>query len=363
MNESVLPNLIEALESEGLTAEAANLRAEWHQKVNYFVSGSADLFASEYSFDSTGFESQQAMGRYALENAATLNATNPAAYQQAALKFMDEVNTANTCLRGWLEPAYYHYGSDFRQQAGDWYTLSYMSQLGGWAMLDYAFNYATNPAPLLRLGFGSYLSSWALLNSGTAASSYGYWYPGIGNDGACGGGFEPSPYNNNWLGQPVRRGAWYYGSEQDLSFCGAMCAAATILTDDPIFGRICYGGTRQSSGSTNQVVPLDGVRQRFHALLTGYRLQLELTADRFAAGQPVVVVDDGAKVQFSIETRNPSAHYDSLRIVTSRGGQYTLSNNHGLVTNLTLVAQQPATISLPVDGSAAGQSFVLQAVP
>jgi len=40
---------------------------------------------------------------------------------------------------------------------------------------------------------------------------------------------------------------------------------ATILADDPIFGRFCYGGARQQTGGTNQVVPLDGVCRRFHA--------------------------------------------------------------------------------------------------
>jgi hypothetical protein len=286
-----------------------------------------------------------------------LNATNPAAYQQAALKFMAEVNTANTCLRGWLEPAYYHYGSDFRQQAGDWYTLSYMSQLGGWAMLDYAFNYATNPAPLLRLGFGSYLSSWALLNSGPAASNYGYWYPGATNDGACGGGFEPSPYNNNWLGQPVRRGAWYYGSEQDLSFCGAMRAAATILTDDPIFGRICYGGTRQSSGSTNQVVPLDGVRQRFHALLNTGRMHLQLANDQFASSQPIAISDDLSQVTFILNTLNPAAHTARLNFSISIPGVYAVKGSSGTLTNLVLQANQEALVNLPYGAGNGSEMF------
>ena len=32
------------------------------------------------------------------------------------------------------------------------------------------------------MGYASYLSSWALLNSGTPESNYGYWYPGQAND-------------------------------------------------------------------------------------------------------------------------------------------------------------------------------------
>ena len=68
----------------------------------------------------------------------------------------------NIFCRGWLEPAYYYLGSDYRGGAGNAYTLSYMSQMGGWGVLDYALNFATNPRPYLRLGYASYLSSWAL---------------------------------------------------------------------------------------------------------------------------------------------------------------------------------------------------------
>src|SRR2546427_7039791 len=49
------------------------------------------------------------------------------------------------------------------------------------------------------------------------------------------------------LGQPMHRGNWYYSCEENLGFCGALRAAATILADDPIFGRICYGGTWQQT--------------------------------------------------------------------------------------------------------------------
>ena len=63
MNEVVMPDLIDDLVAEGMTSQAASLRTNWETKVNYYVTGNADLFASEYAFDSTGFESQQAYAR------------------------------------------------------------------------------------------------------------------------------------------------------------------------------------------------------------------------------------------------------------------------------------------------------------
>ena len=64
------------------------------------------------------------------------------------------------------------------ENAGNDYLLSYMSAEGGWGLLDYGLNFATNATDYLRLGYGSILSSWATMNSGTPASNYGFWYPG-----------------------------------------------------------------------------------------------------------------------------------------------------------------------------------------
>ena len=91
--------------------------------------------------------------------------------------------------------------------------------MGGWSVLDYALNFATNPAPYLRLGYASYLSAWALVNSGTPESNYGYWYPGKANDGAAGGGFEPSANGRMWLvpSATLGRGSWFFASEIDLA--------------------------------------------------------------------------------------------------------------------------------------------------
>jgi hypothetical protein len=361
MNELVIPDIIDALQAEGMTSQAASLRANWEQKVNYYVTGQADLFASEYAFDSTGFESQEAYAKYALQHAGSslpMGSTNVSLFLQQAQQYALTQITANVFDRGWLETAYYFYGSDYRADMGDDYIVTYMSQMGGWGLLDFALNYATNATDYLRLGYGSYLNGWSTINSGTPASSYGFWYPGAAYDGGCGGGYEPSPYNSTWLGsQPMHRGAWYYSAEENLGYCGAIRSAATILADDPIFGRICYGGLWQQTGGTNQVIPLDGVRKRFHAMLSNSSLHLVLNADRFAASQPITLLDDLSLTSFQIESGNPSAHSETARLTVSVSGQYTISNNHGVVTTLSLVAGQETVLSLPVDAGATGQPF------
>ncbi len=317
MNEMITVDVLNALAAEGMTNEATTLRADWEQKVNFFVTGNPNLFGSEFSFDSTGFETIQQIAKYAVQNAGSdtaMGSANPAAFLAEATNFMATEIAANIFDRGWLETAYYHYGSDYRSIAGDGYLLSYMAQMGGWGVLDYGLNFAANPADYLRLGYGSILSEWATINSGTPASGYGFWYPGVINDGGSGTGFEPGPYNNTWLGQGMHRGDQYYSAEGNLGYCAGIRAAATILTDDPIFGRFCFGGTWISALDGIEITPLDGVRRRFHALLNNGNLHLVLDNDNFSSSQPLVLQPDLSQITFTVETAVPSAHTATLHL-------------------------------------------------
>lgn len=358
MSEVVFPDLLDALKTEGMTNEEAQLRPYWEAKVAFYATGNPNLFGSEYGFDSTGFEATQAFASYAITHAgsdATMGSANPALFLQQAKDFMYTEVTANTFDRGFLETSYYHYGSDFRAGGSDNYCLSYMTQMGGWGLLDYALNYATNFPDYLRLGYGSFLAGWGIMNTGTAASDYGFWYHGTNNDGACGGGYEPQAYFDTWLGQPTHRGPWYYSSEQNLGFCGAVREAATIVADDPIFGRFCFGGAFQTNATNMEIVPLDGIRRRFHTLLTNGVIHLALQNDRFAANMPIAVQNDLSQISFQIESDNPAAHSATLLFTPPLSGAYSV--NGGNPTNLT--AGQQATLTLSLPGGSTPQAFVI----
>ncbi len=310
-NELVIPDVIEALRRKGRIAQADELAGHWEHKVAHFVNEVDDLFASEYAFDSTGFESTQAIARYALDRPERFPPERARAF---ARRQMD----ANLFCRGWLQPSYYTLGSDYRAQAGDSYTLSYMAQMGGWAILDHALNDTSDYRPLLRLAHASALSSWALLNSGTPESDYGYWYPGKANDGGAGGGFEPAALGETWLDQPHRHGSWYYSCEIDLGFCGALRAAATTLVDDELFGRIALSGTLEERDNQLLVHPRDGVRRRFHARLGERVLDIQLLDDgRFTSDTPIRVSSRLDRCEFEIEHSAGPAR--TLRIRISDG--------------------------------------------
>jgi hypothetical protein len=272
---------------------------------------------------------------------------------------MDTQITANVFDRGWLETAYYYYGSDYRGDMGDDYVLSYMAQMGGWGLLDYALYYATNSSDYLRLGYASILSAWATMNSGTPASNYGFWYPGAANDGGCGGGFEPSPYNTTWLGQPMHRGDWYYSAEENLGFCGAVRAAATIVADDPLFGRFCYGGTWQLTSTNVQVTLLDGVRKRFHAVLNNGDAHLIIDTDRFVASNGVSFKEDLSTIGFTIETDNSASHSARLHITLPVSGAYTISSDEGNLGTINLAAGNEGIVDLQIPASTVRKTFFI----
>jgi hypothetical protein len=349
-NELIIPAVIQALEDNGKHAEADKLRDKWELKAKTFINDKPNLWGSEYAFDSTGFESTEALAKYSLDRLRDPAATafRAAVKQEDADAFLEEQMRLNLSCRG-QEPAYYYLGSDFRGNAGAGYTLSYMAQMGGWAVEDYALNFAHNPIPYLRLGSASYLSSWALLNSGTPESNYGYWYPGQANDGGASGGFEPAALGRAWLGNKQVHGAWWYDGEIDLGFSGALRSAATIVSDDPLFGLIAYGGDLQRTAASIQVVPKDGLRTRFAIVRGALRVQLLLDRDGFAKDQPVSFDESVSQIAFQLENRGGARHETTLHLQGLPAGRYVVSVNGATPVPIPTAAS-PA-LQLPVDSA------------
>lgn len=360
-NELVIPDLIEALEAEGRTGQAAWLRIAWEKKVKYFINDHPYLFGSEYPFDSTGFESTAAFARYAMERVARPGDSTRADLQgsdfsrsvthEDAASFLEQQMKLNLACRGWLETAYYYLGSDYRGSGPSSYTLSYMAQMGGWAISDYALYFARDPFPYLRLGYASYLSSWALLNSGTPESNYGYWYPGKNNDGGAGGGFEPRPWGRAWLGnKEMGRGSWWYSGEIDLGFSGALRSAATIVADDPLFGLLAYGGELRRESQKVRVIPRDGLRARFHIVRGNQRVHILLDHDGFAKDQPISFDDTLSELRFELENRAGAPHQTLLSIGGLPHATYRVTAQSRAVQAFSVSDDAEKKIRIPVEG-------------
>ena len=281
-NEVAIGQVCDALAAEGMAEEEQYLRGEWEKKVKYFVYDDPYPFDSEYPFDTTAFESTYVFARYGLERDVPADEgswydawrkqwhTHPEVRREDFQAFMERQAKANMALRGWLEPAFYLMGSDNRSGDSTLYALSYMSQAGGWPLLEYAIRYADDPLPLVNLGYASLLSSWALMNTGTAESGYGYWYPGADQDGACGWAFTPEKRSRMWIRKLNERGVWFYDGEIEIGLGAALRGMATVLVDDPVFGLYAYGGTIEKLPDGIRVRPSDGLNIRFFNLTDRY---------------------------------------------------------------------------------------------
>ena len=378
-NEVVIPDLIDALYENGHKEQGDWLKAAWEKKVKHFINDHPYLFGSEYPFDSTGFESTHAFAKYAMDhvlkpgeaadaersggvfNRSVKYELNESVKYDDAVSFLNEQIKLNLACRGWLETAYYYLGSDYRGSGPSNYTLSYMAQMGGWAVSDYALYFARDPIPYLRLGYASYLSSWALLNTGTPESNYGYWYPGKNNDGGAGGGFEPRPWGRAWLGnKEMGRGSWWYSGEIDLGYSGALRSAATIVVDDPIFGLFAYGGDLSREKNLIHVIPKDGLRARFHIMRGAQRVHILLARDGFAKDKPISFDDGLATIEFTLENRASAKHETVVRIAGLPAGNYkAMAENHP-AQRLTVHDGEEQLIRIPLDAS--GASVVITRV-
>lgn len=334
-NELVILDLIAALEKEGLREKADWLRAEWEKKVKFFVYDDKYPFRSEYAIDRTAFESSYALAKYGATHDMKPDAnlwydktkkrwySHPVVKREDSRAFMERQLKAGLAVRGWLEAAYYLLGADFTASS-DSGSMSYMANMGGWGILDYAIHFADVPYDWLQLGYASYLSSWSLMNTGRPDTNYGFWFPGKDNDGATGWQFMTAKFGRAWIRKDVPRGPWNYDGEIDLGYGAGLRMAATILTRDPLFDWLAYGGALNITGDVISVVPRDGVRQRFCAILGEQRVILELDRDGFAARQPILIDKTSKRLRFKLENRTGDSHSMLLRISLKGNADYAV---------------------------------------
>jgi hypothetical protein len=344
MNEMIIVPLIETLEFEGRPDQAGWLRRAWEKKVAHYVNDGPNLLHAEYPGNPCAFESTQALARYAIEHVDRIGFM-PDVSREDAERFLHEQIAINIALRGWIEPAYYLLGSS---RPG---TMFYMSQMAGWSIVDFALYFSMEPEKYLRLGYASFLCNWALMNTGTAATGYGYWYPGHDNDGGAGGAFIPFAIDER-QGKVSPRGTWYYGGEADMGFGAALRTAATIVVDDPLFGLYAYGGSLTRVDGDFDVIPKDGLRRRFHVLLGGRRIFLELDRDGFAAGRSVVFPETLDSFRFHLENRTQDAHTTTLKSDGLPPGTYAVSLDGSVHRMFEVGEDRENILELPVRSKA-----------
>ncbi len=361
-HEKYLLKIIDALQREGRREQAGYLRSRWERKVKYFLYDDPFPFISEMPVDSTAYESSYAVARYALTHELRPDRklwrdkntgrwySHPSIDPGVHRTFLQRQLLANLACRGWLEASYYHYGSDFRGCGSSFYTLSYMSQMGGWAILDQAIRFEERPADLIRLAYGSMLGSWALVNAGTPGTNYGFWAPGARHDGAAGWGFFPQKHGSDWnpATNDIPRGAWPVDGEIDHGLTAYVETAATVVIRDPWFGLVAYGGEVEQVKGVLQVIPRDGVRSRLVVLKGADRLHLAVDRDGFARNAAVEVALDSGRIAFVLENRGAAGHTTMLTLTGLPPGRYAVGLDGTPIAAVEAAPDETVRVGLPV---------------
>ena len=287
MGESGTPKLIASLRKEGMLTEADEIEKYWQAKIDYFDS-TAYPFGSEITYDATAYEAAHALGVYGTR-----------------LDLIEKTYHANRMTRS-HQPVWFQYGSDNRWMGDSHYRLSYMSQLAGWALLDYALNYAENPTEIMPIAYGSYLSSYAnyVSEGPSAGASRWVFYPDSGITG--------------WAA---------HDGEIGIGIYGALITAASVIDTDPVFGLIGYGCEVKDEGKYYAIFPKDGIRQRVYSI--NLKIQLTLGRDAFASQPEAVKVwKSQDRIEFFIENMFPeSPHPLTITVSGLEKGFYQVNLN------------------------------------
>lgn len=126
-----------------------------------------------------------------------------------------------------------------------------------------------------------------------------------------------------------------------------------MLFDDPLFGLFAYGGEVVGNRETIAVVPRDGVRQRFSAVLGARRLHLELDRDGFAEAKAVELTTGLDHLRFTVENRGASADTTVLRAEGLPQGTYAVSVNSEGQTARSVSSGAPVIIPIQVSSTPA----------
>jgi len=170
-------------------------------------------------------------------------------------------------------------------------------------------------------------------------------------------GFQPRQVGSEWnpATRDLPRGAWPVCGEADHGLVGAIEAARTVLFDDPVFGLMAYGGQAAAHGNHLSVIPRDGVRQRFSAVLGEHKVHLALDRDGFAREKPIEL-DRGLKtLQFSIENRGAGPHLAQLTLEGLPTGRYGLKIDSQPLPTPVAAGGKVMVLSIPLKNTPAIQ--------
>jgi hypothetical protein len=117
-----------------------------------------------------------------------------------------------------------------------------------------------------------------------------------------------------------------------------------------------YGGAVAHQGASIEVIPRDGLRDRFDIVRGNARFQMQLDRDGFKEGKPVVFSESVNRVSFRIENRSHDQHETTLMLKGLPPGSYSVLSAGKLVSKCVIEDSEEKNVKVAMSPS--GDSVV-----
>lgn len=119
-----------------------------------------------------------------------------------------------------------------------------------------------------------------------------------------------------------------------------------MVVDDPLFGLFAYGGQLNKSRKTINVIPKDGLRQRFHIIRGKQLFHMLLDRDGYAKDEPIVFNNSLSEIHFTMESRSKREHTTKLKVSGLPAGTYEVTADGLSILTFTAEKSKEAVVML-----------------
>ncbi len=341
--EQQIPDMIEALRTEGMTEEAQELQVMFAKEKGSNVAAKDYPYVSEFPYDNTGEEGTYAAAKSLLkyypddENA------------ERAKRSLSMAEWKTRAMRG-IQPTWYQYADPVFLGGESWWNFQYTASLAGSIMDDYLRyqnNEAYDNAWAARVNYAAKISNFNAINMGQISDKY------VGNVSwrynMYKGGYGAMNVNDG--GTRVMNNGWNdFSGESDEGLYGSLLRISSdVVNNDPIFGLVGYGCKVTEQDKSYTVTPRDGIGKRIN--LINEKVYVELMQDEC---KEAVISKDGTSFELKVEPSVTEEHLSQIDLsgVGIESGYYSIAVNGEETNQVYVNSNHEGSAYITVPGSA-----------
>lgn len=321
MGEQTTPEIIAALQAEGLTTQANRIIEIMKTKYENFRKNPYP-FGSEYSYDNTGEE--------AVYTLAKMNKNTD---------MMSQINAKTRACRG-NSPLWYYYTVPITVCGEAWWQFQYTVALQGYALNDWMLNHSTTPEVDARLTYAAKVANLAHINSGQINSN-------PENLGAACWTYQAA-LGPNYIGtvQMKDNGSLQNGwrnldGESQLGFWGAIRILSADVVTDPVFGLYGYGCDVVRKGTNLKITPKDGISKRLNMI--SQKLSIVIDQDQYSQAD---IGEKNDYVELTLKNMKNVAHKINIQINGLVPSSYNIIVDNQIQSSFSASAEAVSNINV-----------------